>query len=162
MVKKIALLTGLFLMISLLALAIPHSFVQEAKAQDWGTFWGSLTGAETTPPNPADYGWTDGDGDDVVDPGEYDEEAYQADLAAYKAAQEAAGVVKKQRVGSPGVTPGEFDPNAPAAPGEAVRTTTAWHLAERFYNTVVYYAFFAPVEVIRNVLGGIGRLFFGV
>jgi len=45
---------------------------------------------------------------------------------------------------------------------ETVRTTASWRIAEWFYNTVIYYAFFAPIEVMRNVAGGITRVFMGI
>lgn len=116
MVKKVALLTGLFLMFSFLVLAIPHSVVQEAKAQE-PTIWDTIK--ETI--------------------GGFDKAGPQSLTAPESGAPSAAPMTI-----------------------ETVRTTTAWHLAERFYNTVVYYAFFAPIEVIRNVISGIGRLFMGI
>jgi hypothetical protein len=58
--------------------------------------------------------------------------------------------------------PGSGSPSTAPAASEAVRTTASWHLAEGFYNRVVYYAFFAQIEVMRNVVGGIARVFMGV
>lgn len=58
--------------------------------------------------------------------------------------------------------PGSGSPSTAPAASEAVRTTASWRLAEGFYNRVVYYAFFAPIEVMRNVVGGIARVFMGV
>ena len=58
--------------------------------------------------------------------------------------------------------PDSGSPSTAPAASEVVRTTTSWHFAEWFFNTVTYYAFFAPIEVIRNVVGGIARVFMGV
>jgi hypothetical protein len=58
--------------------------------------------------------------------------------------------------------PGSGSPSTAPVSQETVRTTASWRIAEWFYNTVIYYAFFAPIEVMRNVAGGITRIFMGI
>jgi len=58
--------------------------------------------------------------------------------------------------------PGSGSPSTAPVSQETVRTTSSWRIAEWFYNTVIYYAFFAPMEVMRNVAGGITRVFMGI
>jgi len=58
--------------------------------------------------------------------------------------------------------PGSGSPSTVPVSQETVRTTASWRIAEWFYNTVIYYAFFAPIEVMRNVAGGITRVFMGI